>query len=229
MAAESLPHETRDLYISDALMPSRDQKKNQLESSDDRGAKTDRGVWEEVAHWGGSCFLTWKDRQSQRSVMSRHGLLSSSSQEEWTGVTMDPRCWAEEIRQQAKEAYGGKRKVFLDVARGLSLLATFADFVALLSEWDLHNRFVNFDISKDLVSCLANFHTGVFLLGTLLIVYLKLRTEVDVTGNQLWLFCGFYMGCIVCLLSFVLGTQAMIEHKSSEEEKMNTERHLEEV
>ncbi|XP_062818142.1 uncharacterized protein LOC134293713 isoform X2 [Anolis carolinensis] len=114
---------------------------------------------------------------------------------------------------------------YLDAAQALSVLTNMVGLIALLSSWEMFKIFVDWDIDENITSCVTNFTTGSLLLSTLLITFFKLRTIVDINGNRLKPFCGFYIGCIACALSFTLGIYSMLQAKSVIiEEKLRIQR-----
>ncbi|XP_042296624.1 uncharacterized protein LOC121915989 [Sceloporus undulatus] len=122
---------------------------------------------------------------------------------------------------------------FLDAAQALSIVADISGLIALLSMWEVLNCITDWNVNLDenFTSSVANFITGIFLFCTLLITFIKLRTIVDIHGNRLIPFCGFYFGCLACILSFILGVYSLQQCKNTdfEEQKLNREITLEEI
>ncbi|XP_039178674.1 uncharacterized protein LOC120298743 [Crotalus tigris] len=109
----------------------------------------------------------------------------------------------------------------LIAAQVLAVAAVFFGFIALISSWKLLACLIGREITENLISSVAHFGTGLFLLSALLITYCNLRIKIDVHNNKMKPYYGFFLGCFVCFLSFFLGTISLLYYKGLIKEKEN--------
>ncbi|XP_053254159.1 uncharacterized protein LOC128418476 isoform X2 [Podarcis raffonei] len=102
---------------------------------------------------------------------------------------------------------------YLHVVRLLLILALISDFIALFLSWELLTRVLKKVVSESLLSSVAHFSAGFFLLCSLVVTYCKLAIEVDSDGTHAAPYLGFFAGCFACSLCFLLGTLSLLQHR----------------
>lgn len=86
--------------------------------------------------------------------------------------------------------------------RILMLIVLASCFLGVLCAWDFVARCTGKKTIENIVSATANFNAGIAMLGNLLVL---------VTTSEEVVFLNFYLGCILCLLSVLLGVISVMK------------------
>ncbi|XP_053124832.1 lens fiber membrane intrinsic protein-like [Hemicordylus capensis] len=100
----------------------------------------------------------------------------------------------------------------MKAAQALMIIALGISFIALVSSWDLLNRFVNRKVPEAFISSMANYVAGLCTLCTLMIMYLQLRIIQLMDTKHLAPDWAFSISCVACSIYFVIGTVNLILH-----------------
>ncbi|KAJ6663793.1 hypothetical protein lerEdw1_009872 [Lerista edwardsae] len=103
--------------------------------------------------------------------------------------------------------------VYMTAVRALVITALLLCFFAFISAWEILSRVTGKEMPEAMVSFGGHFSTGTCLMIALLITFVR-PTVFGVTGYFLLPHLGFYIGCLVCFLSFFLGTAGLLSYSS---------------
>ncbi|XP_034279642.1 uncharacterized protein LOC117669365 isoform X1 [Pantherophis guttatus] len=109
----------------------------------------------------------------------------------------------------------------LQNARWFSLLAFISSLTSLILSQDNLSQFFQTAFSKRLISTMANFCAGIFLLLSLMIICFGITHEINTEEKYLSPSFGFYIGCVACLLAFLLGIVSLVHPVGLFEDSIN--------